>query len=224
MKIDKSKFSVEELKQYEALIAKAVVPDDDGKLENKPGSTDESPKKDDPELADDIKDNDDAMNKGKNSDCKKSVEETEPAKKSEEAAAEVIAPVLKAMQERLGQLEKRAEMNRYAEIAKKYALLDDDGKLAERLYELGKSDKKSYDACISLLEKSLETVNKSGLFTEIGKTGTGAIGGTVIDKIEAAASDIQKADPSLNRTAAIAKAWENHPELVQEYDAEYSAK
>ncbi len=214
MKIDKSKFTPEELKQYETLIAKTIV--DEEKPKDKPGPPAEKPKEDDPEISGGVKGNDD----DKKNDSKKN----ELAKKSEEAVAEVIAPVLKAIWERLDQLEKRAEMNRYAEIAKKYALLDDDGKLAERLYEMEKSNKKSYDACISLLDKSLETMNKSGLFTEIGKTGTGTIGGTVIDKIEAAASDIQKADPSLNRTAAVAKAWENHPELIQEYDAEYSAK
>ncbi len=218
MKIDKSKFSAEELKQYEALIAKAVV--DEGKPEDKPSPPDGDIQKGTPETSDSGEEN----GSDKRNGCKKSAEETAPGKKPEGSAAEVMEPMFKAMQERLEQLEKSAEMNRCAEIAKKYALLDDDGKLAERLYALGKSDKKSYDACISLLDKNLEMINKSGLFTEIGKTGTGTSGGTVIDKIEAAASDIQKADPSLDRIAAVAKAWENHPELVREYDAEYSAK
>ena len=46
----------------------------------------------------------------------------------------------------------------------------------------------------------------------------------VQDKIAAAATELQKADPALDRTAAVAKAWEAHPELVQEYDAEYGAQ
>ncbi len=196
MKIDKSKFTPEELKQYEALIAKALV---DGKEKPKPDPVPEKP------------DIGEKGGEGKESEgC---------AKKS------LPAPELTAALERLERLEKVFEMSKCAEVAKKYALLgDDEDELAKNLYNLKKADEASYKAYIAALDKSLELVQKSGLFTEIGKTGTGTSGGTVIDKIKAAASDIQKADPSLNRTAAIAKAWENHPELVQEYDAEYSAK
>ncbi len=209
MKIDKSKFSVEELKQYEALIAKAVVPEEEeckkDSSENA-GETEEEKKKESPDA--------------EKPDNKPPAEPNKPVEK----ATSSPAPELTAAMERLEKLEKTIERAQFTDIAKKYAILGEkESELADTLYRLQKSDPESYKAYVAILDKQLDLVQKSGLFTEIGKSGSGAgVGGSVIDRIEAAASEIQKSDPSLSRTQAIAKAWDNNPELAIEYDNEYS--
>ncbi len=222
MRIDKSKFSADELKQYEALIAKAVVPDDA-----------EDKKKDKPETPPKPKDNPapepqkDADSVGKGLDVPRIVPAPEPVVKEHEKPVEKSSPVPdfnKMMLDRMAMLEKKIEMNEIKKSAEKYALLGEDAdKLAEVLYGLKKSDEPNYNACVAMLDKQLDLVQKSGLFTEIGKSGHIGDGGLVEDKINAAATELQKSDPSLSRTAAVAKAWETHPELAAEYDAEYNA-
>ena len=134
------------------------------------------------------------------------------------------SPELTAALERLATLEKSVEMKEFTDVAKKYAPLgENEETLAQTLYDMKKSSEANYNAYIAVLDKSLGLVEKSGLFTEIGKSTSGAAGG-VIDKIEAAASEIQKSDASLSRDEAIAKAWENNPNLIAEYDDEYKAR
>ncbi len=230
MKIDKSKFSAEELAQYEALIAKAIVPEDEpdgaggkpdagkgeliGKGETSIGGTMESVGKSEAPAAGETE-------PSKQEDVGKAqeaAEGTEPAQKS------APAPELVAAMDRLEKLEKKIELGQLTEVAKKYAILGEkEDKLAETFYRLEKSDPESYKAYVALLDKQLELINKSGLFTEIGKSGSGAgTGGSVVDRIEAAAGEIQKADPSMSHAAAVAKAWNDNPALAAEYDEEYA--
>lgn len=218
MRIDKSKFSPEELAQYTALIAKAVVPDNDP-----PPVGDPAPE---PALAGGEANKGEPTQKGEPSPgtapenpVPSGDTSPEDAKKSE------IPPALAAALERMEQMEKSIEMKGFEELAKKYEPMGEKpAELAATLYGLKKSNTASYDAYIKLLDKNLELFEKSGLFGEIGKSGNRGEGGSVLDKINAAAAELQKADPALGHTAAVAKAWEAHPELVQEYDAEYNAQ
>ncbi len=197
MRIDKSKFTAEELQQYEALIAKAVIPEEEPKPD--------TPKPDDQPKGDEKKDT--------------------PEKPDETTQKSLTSPILTAALERLDKLEKTIEMNQAAEVAKKYSLLgENEEKLTETLYNLKKTDEPNYNAYIEVLDKSLELVQKSGLFTEIGKSGSRVAGGSVIDKINTAASEICKSDPGMSHAAAVAKAWESHPDLIEEYEAEYKVK
>lgn len=186
-KIDKSVFTAEELAQYEALIAKGLVEEESGLI------TDDEP------------------------DIKK------PAKKKEEeevveTAKSAVSPEFTAAVERMENLAKSIEMKEQAEIAKKYAPLGEkEEDLAKTLYEMKKSSEDNYNAYISVLDKSLEMVNKSGVFAEIGKSAEGT-SGNVLDKVESAADDIMKSDATISREAAIAKAWTEHPEFVKEYE------
>ena len=73
-------------------------------------------------------------------------------------------------------------------------------------------------------------MNKSGLFTEFGKSVHGAsytVGGVkksaARGKIEAAASEIMKSNKDLTYNQAIAKAWEDNPDIAMEYEAERSS-
>lgn len=214
MKIDKSIFTAEELAQYEALIAKAKVDPEAGEEEmmtekaqnfrRKPAKPEEyfDPDFDDEEIEDEMNDEEE-MGKSR---CKKSVD-----------------PTLNAALARLATLEKSLAMKEFTEIAKKYAPLgENEEELAKTLYDMKQSNESTYNAYIGILDKSLGIINKSGLFAEIGKNTYGAPGG-VIGKIEAAANEIQKSNAGMSREMAIAKAWEDHPELIAEYDAEYKA-
>lgn len=199
--IDKSLFSPEELKQYEALIAKATV-DTKAAEEEEEDKKPANPQKETTEKAEE-----EEMEKKK--DCKKSAEPS---------------PELTAALADLADLKKSFEMKEMTQVAKKYAPLGKkEDELAQTLYDMKKSNEANYNAYIAVLDESLALVEKSGVFTEIGKGDRGAANGGVLDKIEAAATEIQKSDASMSRVQAVAKAWENHPELVAEYDAEYKA-
>ena len=182
MKIDKSRFTPEELEQYEALIAKGLVEDEE------------------PE--------------------KKEI----PEPKEEEKEEEEMHPEVKKALAEIEDMKKGMEMKELTEIAKKYSVLGKkEDELAQTLYDLKKSDQKAYDSYVALLNEQVDMVEKSGMFTEIGKSARGPVvaGGDTQAKIENIATDIQKAEPTMDRVQAIAKAWEQHPELVAEYEQNY---
>ena len=201
MKIDKSRFTPDELTTYKALIAKAVVPDDEGMEDEKP----------------------DFPPRRKVAEEEVAVEEeTEKGCATRKSADPTLAKAL----ERMERLEKSIEMKEFTEIAKRYAALgEDEEELAHTLYDMHKSDPDNYTAYVKVLDKSLALVEKSGLFNEIGKSAGGysTAGGTV-EKVNQIAGEIMKSDPRMSREQAIAKAWTDHPELVADYDSEYMGK
>lgn len=198
IKIDKSLFTAEELADYEALIAKAMV--DPEKAEEKMTETEVTPKRR-RVFEEEFKEEDET----EKSNCKKS---TSPE-------------IAKAM-ERLEKLEKSLEMKQFTEIAKKYAPLGEkEEDLAKTLYDMHHTNEANYDAYISVLDKSLGLIEKSGIFSEIGKSSQGMGSRSVVGQIEGIAAEIMKSDTNMTREQAIAKAWTDHPELIAEYDSEY---
>lgn len=184
MKIDKSRFTAEELATYDALIAKGKVEDDE-------------PEKD-----------------------------VETPEKEVEKSAEMHPEVKKALDE-MAELKKSMEMQQMTDIAKKYVSLGKkEDELAQTLYDMKKSSPASYDAYIAVLDQNLDLVNKSGLFTEIGKSGA-AGGFTSVAKsepesrIDAIAKGYLEKDPNMDYDTAVLKAWENNPDLLDAYDATY---
>jgi hypothetical protein len=198
MFIDKSRFTAEELAQYEALIAKGMVDPADNQEEMQEDTPPAVPPK-----------------KAK----KAEVEDMEDTKKS----APEMSPEVKAAMEELATLKKSYEMDKMVEVAKKYAPLGKkEGELAQLLYDMKKSNEANYNAYIAILDESLGYVEKSGLFAEIGKSAGGhSTSGGAEAKAAAKAREIQKAHPDMTYEACIAKAWEDNPELMDEYDAEY---
>jgi len=213
IRIDKSLFSDKEREQYEALIAKATVdpeanPDNEGE-DNNDGEGGETPPP--PPVAQKKK------TAASNEVAAAEALGEEPAQKSAG-----ISPELLSLQKRYEALEKSIKMKEFTDVAKKYETLGENTEeLAKTLYAMHESNEANYNAYINLLDKSLGLVNKGGLFSEIGKSYHGAAGGSVIDQINAAATEIQKSDTSLTREQAVDKAWETHPELVAEYDSAY---
>jgi len=188
MTIDKSRFSPQELAQYEALIARAKVPDNDTV---------------EPTTYSNVKQPNNAS----------STERTQP-----------LISALSAALERLKRLELLMEHRELAAVARKYAPLgENEDELIATLSHLKQTDEASYNTYLSALDKSLNLVRKSGLFSEIGKNNRFAGGGSIADKIQAEAAELQRADPKLSRADAVARAWENHPEWIAEYDKQYNA-
>lgn len=133
-----------------------------------------------------------------------------------------LHPAVRAELEGLKKFREEAEARELAGVAKKYALI---GKKEEELLPLFKGLKaaggSAYDDMIAILDQAVATVEKSGAFSEIGKSGHGAGGpGTAETKIEAIAKGYMEKDTSLDYTSAVAKAWEDNPDLMEEYEAE----
>lgn len=197
MKIYKSNFTAEELERWEALIAKGQVAPEDNQEEMEDEAPAFPPKK--PAKKAEVEDTD------------------EDAKKS--ALPQFVLDAIAKSDEFMTRIEKQ-EMS---EVAKKYAILGENpDELADKLYNLKKSDESMYQTCIAMLDKQVNLIQKSGTFSEIGKsTGGYSAAGTAEGKAEAKAREIMKADPNCTYEAAITKACMDDPALMAEYDAEY---
>ena len=133
-----------------------------------------------------------------------------------------LHPAVKAELEELKKFREATEERELSQVAKKYEII---GKKPEELVPLFKSLKAAggtaYSDMIAVLDQAVETVEKSGAFSEIGKSGHGSnAAGAVEAKVDAIAKGYMEKDSSLDYTAAMAKAWEDHPELMDEYEDE----
>ncbi len=133
-----------------------------------------------------------------------------------------LHPAVKAELEELKKFREATEERELSQVAEKYVII---GKKKEELVPLFKSLKAAggtaYSDMIAVLDQAVETVEKSGAFSEIGKSGHGSgTAGAVEAKVDAIAKGYMEKDSSLDYTAAMAKAWEDHPELVDEYEDE----
>lgn len=128
-----------------------------------------------------------------------------------------VAAELKALRKRAEDEDERA----IKEVAKKYEII---GKKADELAPVLKSLKAAggtaYDDMISVLDASVAAVKKSGLFEEIGKSGSYGTGseGEAWSKIEKKADEIQTANPKIERHQAIDMACMQNPNLVHDYE------
>ena len=207
--IDKSRFNDEQLAQYEALVAigKAEVDPEANKGEMEEDTPPAVPPK------------------------KKTTEkaEVEPMETKKSATTEIDVPQF--VKDAIAKSEKfieDVEKKEMVELAKKYDVLGQKPEeLGEQLYNLKKSDEAMYNTCISMLDGQVALIEKSPLFAEIGKSGrnggsvVAGVGGGAVAKAEAKAREILKSCPEMGFDAAIAKAWEDNPDLMDEYDAEY---
>lgn len=115
----------------------------------------------------------------------------------------------------------RMEMQEMEEVAKKYEILGENTtELAKSLKEMKETNEPLYKSCISMLDKQVSLINKSGLFTEIGKSGVQANTGgqESVAKARGFATEIMKSNPDLTYDQAMAKVWDDHPELMNDFD------
>lgn len=130
-----------------------------------------------------------------------------------------------AVAEELSALKKfkeEAEDRELEAVAEQYEII---GKKKEELVPVFKSLRAAggtaYNDMIAVLDQVVATVEKSGAFSEIGKSGYGSgTVGAAEAKIEAIAKGYMEKDPFLDYASARAKAWENNPELMDEYEVE----
>ncbi len=133
-----------------------------------------------------------------------------------------LHPAVRAELEGLKKFREDAEARELTEVAKRYAII---GKTEADLVPLFKSLRAAggtaYNDMIAVLDQAVATVEKSGAFSEIGKSGhgSGAVGAAEA-KVEAIAKGYMEKDSSLDYASAKAKAWEDNPELMAEYEAE----
>jgi hypothetical protein len=136
-------------------------------------------------------------------------------------ALDDAAAVRKAQTEEIEALKKSVEMTTLAAVAKKYEIIGKKAdELAQKLYDLKKAGGSAYDDYIAALDEHVVTVEKSGMFSEIGKNTGGSPGGG--GEIFAKAAEIKKANTGMTTPEAIAKAFEDNPDIAAAYEKEYS--
>lgn len=149
-----------------------------------------------------------------------------PAEPSSETIPEPMQKAINYCNDLSRKLEDVLERQERAELlktAQKYeALGEKPEELAERLYDVKKAGSKVYDTCIAALDRALDAVKKSDevLFSEIGKSN---------HQFDAASGAVAKAQEiakglmgsGLTYQQAMAKAWEQNPDLAAEYQKEY---
>lgn len=137
-----------------------------------------------------------------------------------------IHPAVKAELERLRKFREQAEEKELTDVAKKYEII---GKKPEELVPVLKNLRATggtaYADMISILDQTVEAVEKSGVFGEIGKSGGNHSPMDLIKRnteAEVKAENIAKSylekNPDMTYQEAVAKAWEDNPDLLDEYD------
>lgn len=134
-----------------------------------------------------------------------------------------LHPAVKAEMEALRKFREDAEDREIHEVAKRYTLI---GKKEEELFPVLKSLKTTggtaYNDMITVLDQAVETVEKSGAFSEIGKSG-GAGNGAGSDawaRAEVKAADIMKSKAGISKAEALDEVFKSDPALAQECEKE----
>lgn len=122
------------------------------------------------------------------------------------------------------ELKKSLEIEKLTSVAKKYEVLGKQPEeLAKKLYDMKKAGGTVYDDYVALLDESVETVNKSGIFGEIGSNNQGRAGTT--EELGIKAAELAKSvDGGMSNTDAIIKAFEQNPDLAAQYEREYMGR
>lgn len=128
-----------------------------------------------------------------------------------------LHPAVKAELEHLRKAVNAQEDRELEAVAKKYEVI---GKKPEELIPVLKSLKgtSAYDEMISVMDAAVDAVEKSALFTEIGKTGHGT--GDAMKQANEKAAEIMKADPDLSHAQALDRVFQQNPELAAQVEKE----
>ncbi len=133
-----------------------------------------------------------------------------------------LHPAVATELEELKKFKQAAEDRELSDIAKKYAII---GKKEEELVPLFKSLKAAggtaYKDMIAVLDQAVETVEKSGAFSEIGKSGHNSnISGEAWTEAEAKATELRKSKTGLSMAQALDEVFINNPELAKRCEEE----
>ncbi|MBQ9348985.1 MAG: hypothetical protein IJT94_16885 [Oscillibacter sp.] len=114
------------------------------------------------------------------------------------------------------------EDEKLREVAGQYALI---GKSADELFPVLKNLKatsqEAYDTILSTLDAAKRTVEKSGVFSEVGKTGNGTVArGGAVKEAEGKAMNLMKSRTDLNFAQALDAVLLEDPDLAHRYETE----
>lgn len=130
-------------------------------------------------------------------------------------------PAVRAELENLKKFRETTEERELEDVAKKYEII---GKKKEELVPVLKSLKAAggtaYTDMIAVLDGAVAAVEKSGAFTEIGKSGgAGTTDGAAWLKAETQAAEIMKSK-NVTKAQALDEVFQNDPELAAECEKE----
>ncbi|MDE6905553.1 MAG: hypothetical protein K2P76_11605 [Lachnospiraceae bacterium] len=133
-----------------------------------------------------------------------------------------IHPAVRAELEELKKFREAAEEKELSEIAKKYAII---GKKEEELVPLLKSLKSAggtaYKDMLAVLDQTVDAVEKSGVFSEIGKSGHGgSADGGAWAEAETKAVELMKSKAGLTKAQAIDEVLMSDPALAERCEKE----
>lgn len=133
-----------------------------------------------------------------------------------------IHPAVKAEIEQLRKFREEAEDREIRDVAKRYAII---GKKEDDLFPVLKNLKAAggtaYNDMIAVLDQAVETVEKSGAFSEIGKSGgnAGEVGAAWA-KAEAQAVELMKSKTGITKAQALDEVLQNDLELAKQCEKE----
>ena len=132
-----------------------------------------------------------------------------------------LHPAVRAELESLKKFREDAEARELTEIAKKYAII---GKTEAELVPLFKSLKAAggtaYNDMIAVLDQAVDTVEKSGAFSEIGKSGHGSTDGSAWAEAESKAAELMKSKTGLSKAQALDEVFLENPGLAEKCEKE----
>lgn len=132
-----------------------------------------------------------------------------------------LHPAVVTELEELRKFREEAEDRELAGIAKKYAII---GRKEEELVPLFKSLKAAggtaYQDMIAVLDQAVIAVEKSGIFSEIGKSVHGSAAGGAWAEAEAKASELMKSKMGLSKAQALDAVFMENPELAARCEKE----
>lgn len=211
LKIDKSKMTPEERAAYDEIVKKYAVDSEKEPVDKKATVNPE-------ENEDEIEDEETEKGCG----AKKQTKKSAFSDTDEEDIYKGLHPLVRAEMESLKKFREDAENRELAEVAKKYEII---GKKSEELVPMLKSLRAAggtaYDDMIRILDATLNTVQQSGVFGEIGKSREGTAGTTreeTIAKVRTKVAEIKKSRPGITDAQAMDEVLLGNPELLAELD------
>ena len=132
-----------------------------------------------------------------------------------------LHPAVRAELEGLKKFREDAEARELMEVAKNYAII---GKKVDELVPLFKSLKAAggtaYNDMIAVLDQAVATFEKSGAFSEIGKSGHGNVEGCAWAEADAKATELMKSKIGLSKAQALDEVFIQNPELAARCEKE----
>lgn len=133
-----------------------------------------------------------------------------------------LHPAVKAELESLKKYREASEDKELQAVAKRYAII---GKKEDELVPVLKSLKAAggtaYDDMIAVLDQAVATVEKSGVFTEIGKSGHGSnVEGGAWAEAEVKAVELMKSRAGLSKSQALDEVLQADPALAKRCEEE----